>query len=139
MEIKQLTGIFLDVYTDTVLNLSYGRFLTDSTLTSIKLPTQIDNYKYKHLIQPNQLLNIEIVKTKKNWILRHILQSKEIYKPKDYQDFLYFAESIKLIKQNLREEQTTSALPVLVEYWRLCERIDLAVFEKLLQKVLGFE
>jgi hypothetical protein len=138
MEIKQLTGIFLDVYTDTVLNLSYGRFLTDSTLTSIKLPTQIDNYKYKHLIQPNQLLNIEVVKTKKNWILRHILHSKEIYKPKDYQDFLYFAESIKSIKNNLREEQTTSALPVLVEYWSLCERIDLAVFEKLLQKVLGF-
>ncbi len=138
MEIQQLTGIFLEVYTDSILNISYGRILTDSTLTSVKLPTQIDNYKYKHLIQPNQLLSIEIVKTKKNWILQHILHSKEIYKPKDYQDFLFFAESIKMIRQNLREEQTTSALLIIINYWSQCERIDLAVFEKILQKVLGF-
>ena len=138
MEIKQLTGIFLEIYTDTLLNLSYGRILTGQTLVSIKLPTQIDNYKYKHLLQPNQLLEIEIVKTKKNWILKHILRSKEIYKPKDYSDFLVFAECIKLVRQNLREEQTTTALPVLIEYWGRVERLDLKQFDHLLQKLLGF-
>ena len=92
MEIRQISGIFIDIYHDSILGLSYGKILTESTLESIRFPTLLDNYKYKYLIEPNQLLQLEVLKTKKNWILRSINHSQVVYQPKDYQDFVVLSD-----------------------------------------------
>ena len=142
MEIRQISGIFIDTYHDSILGLSYGKILTESTLESIRFPTLLDNYKYKYLIEPNQLLQLEVIKTKKNWILRSINQSQVIYQPKDYQDFVVFCEAIKFLKSNIMEQQSTSALSSIISYFESVNinnsKINLLVFEKTISQSLGF-
>jgi hypothetical protein len=138
MEIQQITGTFVEIFTDSVLGISYGKFFTFDTVISIKLPTQIDSYKYRHLLQANFLLEIEIVKTKKNWIIKNILNSKIIYEPASYNEYLLFAECIKLVRQNIREGQMTASLLSLIDYWSTCKGINLVDFDLILKKSLGF-
>ena len=142
MEIRQISGIFIDTYHDSILGLSYGKILTESTLESIRFPTLLDNYKYKYLIEPNQLLQLEVIKTKKNWILRSINHSQVVYQPKDYQDFLVFCEAIKFLKSNIMEQQSTSALSCITSYFESVNinnsKINLLAFEKIISQSLGF-
>ena len=88
MEIRQVKGIFVNIFTDTILNLSYGKILTEKRVESLKFPTNLDNYKYKHLIQPHFLLHVEIIKTRKNWIVKSILGHEELSQPKTYDDYV---------------------------------------------------
>ena len=140
MEVKQITGIFIDYFHDTVMGLSYGKILTFETLLSIRFPTLLENYKYKHLIQPTNLLTIEVVKTRKNWILKSVISHKVIYIPKQFQDYIAFSEIINVLKDNLRENQDTVALQVMIEYLKQIdiENISPFDFQKILYKCLGF-
>jgi hypothetical protein len=142
MQIRQIQGIFIDFFNDDIMNISYGRILTLDTLEVIKLPTILENYKYRYLLQPSFLVNIEVVKTRKNWILKSVLDSQEIYKPQDYQDFVNLAEVIKLLQKNIIEEQKTQALEFILSYFAMLKstqsKIDILNFDKMLQKVMGY-
>lgn len=138
MEIRQISGIFISHFDDSVLRLTYGKMLTFDTLESIKFPTLLENYKYKHFIRPNYLLNIEIIKTRKNWILKDIISHQEIYKPHQFSDFTDLCELIKLLKENIKEEQKTDALELTVGYLQKVNKIKIPEFETLLSRSLGF-
>jgi hypothetical protein len=142
MEIRQVTGIFISFFHDSILGISYGKFLTGDTLESIKLPALLDNYKYKHIISPNNLLTIELVKTKKNWILKTVLEHRTIFLPKCYSDFTQISEIVNLLGKNILEEQKTNALELYVRYLsrcgEICSSINSKEFDPMLQKVLGY-
>ena len=138
MEIRQVKGIFVHIFTDTVLNLSYGKILTEKRVESLKFPSNIENYKYKYLIQPHYLLHIEIVKTKKNWIVKSVLGHEELYKPETYDDYVKLSEISKLLSKNVIDEENTNVLYFLVAYLKNVKHINVEDFNKLLQKNLGF-
>ena len=138
MEIRQVKGIFVHIFTDTVLNLSYGKILTEKRVESLKFPSNIENYKYKHLIQPHYLLHIEIVKTKKNWIVKSVLGHEELYKPETYDDYVKLSEISKLLSKSVIDEENTNVLYFLVAYLKNVKHINVEAFNKLLQTNLGF-
>jgi hypothetical protein len=138
MEIRQVKGIFVNVFTDSVLNLSYGKILTEKRVESLRFPSAVDNYKYKHLIQPHYLLHIEIVKTKKNWIVKSILGYEELYKPQTYDDFVKLSEICKILSKNIIDEQSTNILYFVVTFFKNAKQLNVGDFDRLLQKNLGF-
>jgi hypothetical protein len=138
MEIKQISGIFISHFNDTLMNLTYSKILTKDTLEAVRFPTLLENYKYRNLIQPNYIVTIELVKTRKNWIVRSVLSHKVIYQPDDFSQYLSLCEIIKTLSDNIREEQKTDALEFVVGYLSKVKKIDLKEFDNLLQKVLGF-
>jgi hypothetical protein len=138
MEIRQVKGIFVNVFTDSVLNLSYGKILTEKRVESLRFPAALDNYKYKHLIQPHFLLHVEIIKTRKNWIVKSILGHEELYKPETYDDYVKLSEISKILSSSVIDEESTNILYFLVTYLKNVKHINVSEFDKLLQKNLGF-
>ena len=138
MEIRQVKGIFVHIFNDTVLNISYGKILTEKRVESLKFPTNINNYKYRHLVQPHYLLHIEIVKTRKNWIVKSILGHQELYNPETYDDFVKLSEISKIISDNVIDEQDTNILYFIVTFLKNAKQLNVSDFDKLLQKNLGF-
>ncbi len=146
MEIRTIKGVFIETFHDSILGISYGKILTNDTLESVKFPTNLENYKYKYVIQPNFLVEVELVKTRKNWIVKTILNYKTFFEPQDYGDYLNLSEIIKILQKNIMEEQKTNALEFLLSYFEYqkinqehCQTgINPIEFEKLFQKIMGY-
>jgi hypothetical protein len=138
MELREIKGIVLRTYSDELFKFTYIKFLSDSTLKSIKIPTQIDNFKLSHVLNPNFLLYIEIIKTRKNWILKNIIEYTRISEPKKYIDFIKQSELAKITLANLQEEQEANILDLVVESVQSIEILDLKEYEKKLLTRLGF-
>lgn len=138
MEIRQVKGIIVSVFTDSVLNLSYCKILTEKRVESLRFPTCLDNYKHKHLIQPHYLLHLEIVKTKKNWIVKSVLGHEELYQPKTFDDYMKLSEVSKILSKNVIDEQSTNILYFMVAYFKNIIDINISDFDRFLQKNLGF-
>lgn len=138
MEIRQVKGIFVSVFTDSILNLSYGKILTEKRVESLRFPAALDSYKYKYLIQPHYLLYVEIIKTRKNWIVKSILGHEELYKPETYDDYVKLSEISKILSDNVIDEQTTNILYFVVTFLKNAKQLNVSDFDRLLQKNLGF-
>ncbi len=140
MQVRNFVAIFLSHYTDEISYLSYIKVLTENKVETLKLPTSLTNYRYQHLLKPNLLLEVEVVKTKKNWILTGIFSYKPYCHPKTYHDHLKLAAIINLINRFCQEEQPISVLNWLIKKFDLSnlEAVDLHIFESELLKQLGF-
>ena len=138
MEIRRIKGIFINYYHDSVLSLTYGKILTEKSLESVRFPTLLENYKHKHMVEPNCFVEIEIVKTRKNWIVKEIISSKSIYSPCDFQDYMNMCEVIKLTRESIIDEQRTNFLGHFVNYFKNTSKIEVRQFDNLLQTEMGF-
>ena len=144
MQIRTIKGVFIETFHDSVLGVSYGKILTDDTLESVKFPTNLENYKYKYVIQPNFVVELELVKTRKNWIVKTILDHKAFFSPQNYTDYVNLSEIIKSLQNNILEEQKTNALEFVLSYFEYHRakntnfNINPIEFEKLLQKLMGY-
>jgi hypothetical protein len=137
MQIRQISGLLLGIFDDEILRVSYAKILTNNKLESIRLPTNVANYKYKHLLQPNHKLELELIKTRKNWILKSILGFTEIYKPNCFDEYLKYCQVVTRIKENLIEEQETHTLQFLENHLHNQTSIDIKSFDLEFAKVLG--
>ena len=140
MEIRTVQAILLGHRVDELMNISYLKILTEEYIESVKLPTAIQNYRLQHLLQPNFLLEMELVKTKKNWIVKGILNHREFCLPTNYAEHLKIAEIINLINKYSREGQELKILDLLIitfESTKLTD-LDLVDFESKLLERLGF-
>ncbi len=138
MQIRQINGLLLGIFDDEILKVSYAKILTNDKVESVRLPTNIANYKYKHLLQPNYKLDLELIKTRKNWILKSILGYSELYRPNNFQEHLKYCQLITKVKENLIEEQETNALDFLEKHLCGINCIDLKNFDLGFAKVLGY-
>lgn len=138
MEFKEISGIVLNHYIDEVLKFSYIKFLTNTTLESIKLPLQSGGSKHYHLLNPSYLLHIEIVKTRKNWILRNITQYSKISNPHEYADFIKQAEIVKITLSHILVDQEVSVLEFFTKAMENIKNTELKSYENTLLTELGF-
>ncbi len=140
MEKRIITCLPLSKTNDEVFKITYLTLLTENSVESIKLPTNFDNYKYSHMIRPDYLLQVEIIKTRKNWILKNILKYEKIQDPCSYNDFLKQSEMVKIILKNTYQDQETNILPFVVETFqqKALNLINLKNFEQQLSANLGF-
>ena len=137
-EIRRIKGVFINYYHDYVIGLTYGKILTDESLESVRFPSLLENYKHKHLVEPNCIVEIELVRTRKNWIVKEIITSRPIYSPCDFQDYLSMCEVIKLTRDNIIDEQRTDFLIYFVDYFKDLKKIEVRRFDNLLQTQMGF-
>ena len=140
MEKRIITCLPLSKTNDEVFKITYLTLLTENSVESIKLPTNFDNYKYSHMIRPDYLLQVEIIKTRKNWILKNILKYEKIQDTCSYNDFLKQSEMVKIILKNTYQDQETNILPFVVETFqqKALNLINLKNFEQQLSANLGF-
>jgi hypothetical protein len=141
MEVRNLWILPLTVYTDEVLRLSYLKYLTQSRFETLKLPIHFSEYRYQHLLNPGNLIMVELVRTKKNWILKNILQSKEIIKIHEYTDYLKFAHLSKTIMNYFQEESEVEIFDLIINLFTIygIENLDEKKLEDELQLSLGFK
>jgi hypothetical protein len=138
MEIRQIQGLTLKIYTDTMAGFSYLTFLSNERLEKIRLPVEFSKFKQNYLLTSNYLLDIEIIKTKKNWVLKDIFKSQEILRLQAWSDFLKHSEQTNILLEFLREEQEVDILPWLKQFWSQKAELDSIIFKKELEIRLGF-
>lgn len=139
MKLKQVSGIVLSVYTDSVMGVSWIKLLTNKKLESFKLPQDIGKYKQSHLINPSYLLEIEIIKTAKNWIVKDILRYEKVRTLEDYDQILKYTQEIKLLHKYIYQEQETNILPFIYDYFNnKFEKESVEEFEVFILEKLGF-
>jgi hypothetical protein len=138
MEFREIKGVVLRCYSDELFKFTYIRFLSENTLESIKIPTQLENFKLNHILNPNFLLHIEIIKTRKNWILKNIIEYTRIGEPVKYIDFIKQSEMTKLTLENIQEDQEVNVLDFFIHSVQNIDLLDLKEYEKNLLTRLGF-
>ncbi len=114
-QIRQIKGVVLEVTTERISKVAFCKILTYQKLEEIKLPTIPEKYKLTHLLQPNYLIDFEVVLTRKNWILTSIYSFNTIVSPKNYEEYLLYFKQIEYIKNHLKVEQNTHILPLLIQ------------------------
>jgi hypothetical protein len=111
---KIITGVVVSYKDDALLNICYLSFLTSTSVIKLKIPQSFSKYKYKHLLEPNRINKIEIVKTSKNWILTQVIFSQVYSTFTSYKDCLDFTGVIKELSSSLRENEQTGVLKILL-------------------------
>jgi len=139
MQSRVFTGIVLEVRTDALSKVSYIKVLTTDSVEFFKLPTNVDSYKYGFLLSPKKIITGEIVKTKKNWVLRSILTTKDIWDPQNFTDYLSFTQGIKLLAESLKEGEVTNIFYHIENYFAsLSKAFDPQEFEYFFLQKSGF-
>jgi hypothetical protein len=138
MEFREIQGIVLKVYTDELFKFSYLKFLTDTTLESIKIPSTLENFKMNHILNPNYMMSIEIIKTRKNWILKNVLEYNRISHPIKYIDFIKQVELTKITLSHIQEDQDVEIFDFVKTSVEQIHSLDLKEYEKKLLSLLGF-
>lgn len=139
MQTREESILVLGHYTDEIFKITYLRSLTRTHYESFKLSGTFENHKLSHLLNPNYLIQAELVKTKKNWILKNILHFQRISHPLTYGDFLRQSELVKIICKHLHEDQETNIMPWVIQ--TLSQNpsdLDIGQCEQELLKHLGF-
>jgi hypothetical protein len=138
MEYREIKAMVLSTRNDEVFGVSYAMLLTSENLESVKLPALIKHYKYGHLLNPNYILNAELIKTRKNWVLKGVTNYYRVGTPTSYEGFLKQSECIKLVLKHLHEDQQTDILSWLAGQMEEIESVNLSQFEQNLISKLGF-
>lgn len=141
METRRLWLWPIDQYGDEVLKLGYIKVLSEAKFESIKIPTNLANYRYQHLISPMYVLFVEVIKTRKNWILKDILDYRQIFKPIEYSDYLKLTELCHVFRSVYQDELETNLLS-LVEHLSTVatlKTLDIQYATKQVFQNLGFE
>jgi hypothetical protein len=140
MEYKKIEALPLKVFTDEIFKISYLSCLTRDNYLKIKLPCNVKNYKYQHLLKPNFIITCELIKTRKNWILKDILGFIEICQLKSFEDYLKYSQICNHLEENIRENQPLDTLDFLEKFWQKnsIQNISLSEFESSLKINLGF-
>lgn len=139
MEQLETTVLCLRTSADKIMNATFVTVLGPESLFSIKLPTNLEKYRFANQISPLYLLDVELIKTKKNWILKNINRFETLATISNYAQITALSEIVKTILRYVREDQETDILPFVTRY--ISENImqfDGADFEALLLEQLGF-
>ena len=140
MEAKSIWILPLSAYTDEVLGFSYLKYLSSFHFDTIKLPVRLSNYRYQHLLNSSNLILIDAIKTKKNWILKEIIEVKNLVKIDQYSDYIKFAQLNKLILKYFQSGCDVEVLDTIINLFTVkgVKNLELGAVELELEASLGF-
>lgn len=110
MEVREITGLFVSVFSDDMMPCSYVRILTHHTLETVKLSARFRESKFAHYLSPYNILQVELIKTRKNWIVRDIVLIDRIVDSPSFNHILKHSQMLKLLSDNVTEGQEVSIL-----------------------------
>lgn len=138
MELKEDTVIVLRVWQDHMMETSFLDVLGTRQIYSVKLPSTIDKYKFGHLINPEYLLDIELIKTRKNWILKNVSIKERLARLTTYEEHVKLSEMIKLVQKFTSTEQDTYLQSAIIPFLRDVAMTDMTEFEAAVLSEAGF-
>ena len=141
MEKRDFWCLPLRTHTDEVFKVTYLKVIGPSIVESLKIPTTLDKFKSKHLLNPQYLLHVEVIKTRKNWILKNVLSYKQVMTLESYHDFVHQAALINVIIKHTHEDEETKLLEFLITYFQSLnlKEITLEKFELDVMTFLGYK
>lgn len=139
MEQKFTKCLILKNHSDELGKYVFLKILTEENVEIIKLSKALES-KSKNLFQPDKIYTIELIKTRKNWILKSILQFEQWCFPSRFQDFLLLAQIVSSLESSLKVGELTSALSFTKKYFNLIgiDKCNLQNFNESLQVQLGY-
>ena len=139
MDTKKFTGIVLETRTDSISKVSYIKVLTQDSVESFKLPTTQENYKFGYLLSPKKIITGELVKTRKNWVLTTVLETRDLWEPQTFADYLRLSEAIGYLSAALKEGEVTDIFDRVESYFYCLKKtLNPKEFEQFLMRNLGF-
>jgi hypothetical protein len=139
MEIREITGMFVSVFTDDIMPYSYIRILTDSTVETVKLPSRFNDSKFRHYFSPYNILVLELIKTRKNWIVKDISVQESIVTNPSFDHILKHSQMLKLVSENVTEGQDIAILDwFIAQIKEAGVEINLENFKKDLHQKINF-
>lgn len=140
MEFRTITGLVLATSVDEVWNITFAKILTEDGLETIKIPSLIKDFKQGHIIKPDNLLQIEIVKTKKNWIIKNINRSHRWCEPASFNDYLKLSRLLEFLAKSIKVGEKTDCLKFIINYFtnKNIEEIDTDNFQISFLTFMGY-
>lgn len=139
MEFREDTVVPIRVWQDEIMGVSFIDVLGKDQLYAVKLPSTIEKYRFGHLINPEYLLDIELVKTRKNWVLKNVSIHQRLTTPTNYDEHIKLSEMIKTIAKLSYSEQESGLQKVLLHFLSLpLLSFDLSEFEAAVLDAEGF-
>lgn len=139
MEIREVQGLPIGFYHDSIIGFTYCRFLTFEGVESIKMTRGLEKLSYGHLMRPDYLVTLELKKTRKNWIVSDVLNYIPIHQQTDYSEISKYSQMIHLLQKHTRVGQEIDLLSwftVQVNYG--IHQVNMRDFEVRLLHSLGF-
>jgi hypothetical protein len=133
--------IILAIKNDEITKRVFLKVLTENSLEFVKLAGSLEKSKFSHILKYNYVLTGDLVKTRKNWILKEILNFNSFIDYKSYFEIELYNEILLIINKYLREGQEIEGLL----HWITCffknkviDKNIVTSFEKELLSQLGF-
>ena len=134
------TVLILKIYNDETANFCYLKVLTRTTCETIRLNQSIGKNKSVYMLQPFYLLEVELIKTSKNWILNDVSNYHPLIKPNGYSDYEKIINLQKLLSSRLEQGQEVEIIDFVINYLKMHSIVDIELekFDNELLAKLGF-
>ena len=103
MESIELIGYPIRTTNSLAFKCCFITFVTQIGVIDVKINCLLDQYKYSRYIDYCHLCKIFIVKSRTNWILKDFILAEKIFSPKDYDQCLMLADSVKIFNKNFKK------------------------------------
>lgn len=117
MEFRTITGLLLETSVDEVWNITFAKVLTEDGLETLKIPSLLKNFKHGHTMKPNNLIQIEVIKSKKNWIIKDINRSFTWCHPVTFSDFIKLTNLLGFLSKSIKIGEKTECLKFILNYF----------------------
>ena len=127
-QVKQILGFVLKIREDLIINSAFAQILTPHSLIEVKLPTKVENYRYRSVLNFGHVLALDLVKTRKHWIVTHIeCKSKLDLSSWSYIKFEILTQMNSFLLQNLHLDQDCHIADVIQEFLQNLDTADSAI------------
>ena len=140
MQKKEDRGIITKIFTDKIGSYGYLSFLGQDAFYSIKISGDPARSRFKHLFNPNYIVTVDLIKTKKNWILKDVYASEKLHTKGLYKAYTLQAEIAHTINTYVKSDQELHIADFVAETLTLPDpnSFDINRFEYDLLQLTGF-
>jgi hypothetical protein len=146
MQQRLEVGYFITKREDLLINACFCKLLGQDSLIEFKLPSKFENSRYKNILQFGNLLEFELIKTRKHWILVNLeLKNKLNFSQWSYFKYEILSNMVQVIIKNLHPDQECHVLEIVT---RNIQKLDFETtqnknfiinFEQDFMQALGFK
>jgi hypothetical protein len=139
MQIRQIKFLTLKIFEDRISNNYFVKIITQDTCEVIKINQKSNHSVLINQLQPHHILDAEVIKTRKNWILNEIHEVKKLFNPKKYKDYETISWMQRFLNQVVFEEMEIDILKKIITYFdHRSENLDFNDFKRYILAESGF-
>jgi len=140
MQTRTIIGLPISIFSDSVMKISFITVLTATHVEVVKISKDIHNYRHADTLKGVYIVELDLVKTRKHWIIQDIVHSQKLFLLEKYADFIHHKDILQMLKKYTTQEQEITVLGFLISTLAHTplSSIDMNQFESQLLTKLGF-